>query len=96
MEFILPLKNGFTIYSKSGCPNCIHVKKLLQEHNMNYLIVDCDEYIIEEKENFLKFIQNLTGKEWKTFPMVFLNENFLGGFKETIEYIDTYISFDAF
>jgi glutaredoxin len=97
MEFELPLQEGFTIYSKSGCPNCINVKKILQEDNIEYLIIDCDEYLIEERENFLKFIQNLTGKEWKLFPIVFFDNIFLGGFKETKEYIDKkYISFDAF
>lgn len=96
MDFILPEKSKFTIYSKSGCPNCTHVKKLLQEHKIDYVIVDCDDYLIEERENFLEFIQKLIGKECKTFPMVFFDETFLGGFKETIEYIDTYISFNEF
>jgi glutaredoxin len=97
MEFVLPLKTKFTVYSKSGCPNCVNLKKLLQEYNIDYLIVDCDEYLIEERENFLKFMQNISEKEWKTFPMVFFDEKFLGGFKETKEYIDKfYISFDTF
>jgi glutaredoxin len=96
MEFILPSKKGFTIYSKSGCSNCINIKKLLQQHNIDYLMVDCDEYLIEDREFFLQFIQNITERECKLFPIVFFDGNFLGGFKETIEYIDTYISFDGF
>ena len=31
MEIEEPLKTGFTVYSKSGCPNCTKVKKLLTE-----------------------------------------------------------------
>ena len=26
-----PQTNGFTIYSKSGCPNCTRIKKILSE-----------------------------------------------------------------
>ena len=88
MEFKTPLKDGFTIYSKSGCPNCKSVKKLLEENKIEYFIVDCDEYIIMERDNFLEFIIDLVGKEVKTFPIVFFDGKFVGGFKETKEQID--------
>ena len=29
MSFEEPISKGFTIYSKSGCPNCRNVKNLL-------------------------------------------------------------------
>ena len=32
MEFIEPDKKGFTIYSKSGCPNCLTAKKIIKEN----------------------------------------------------------------
>jgi glutaredoxin len=86
--------NKFTIYSKSGCPNCIKVKRLLQEKQINFIVVDCDEFILEDKEAFLQFIQNLTNKEYKLFPMVFDNNQFIGGFNETLEYIDTLLNFN--
>ena len=87
MEFQLPSKTGFTIYSKSGCPNCVNVKKILQENKIEYLLIDCDEYLIEEREKFLKFIENISKKEIKMFPIVFFDANFLGGLKATKEYI---------
>ena len=87
IEFESPSKTGFTIYSKSGCPNCTSVKKLLQENKMEYLLIDCDEYLIEEREKFLGFIVEICKKEVKTFPMIFFDGKFLGGFKETKEYV---------
>jgi len=82
-----PSKTGFTIYSKSGCPNCTNVKKLLQENKIDYMLINCDEYLIEERDKFLEFIANLCEKEVKVFPMVFFDSKFIGGFKETKEYV---------
>lgn len=88
MEFQKPNEFGFTIYSKSGCPNCIKVKTLLKEKNLVYNIIDCDEYLIENKENFLLFIEEIAKQPCKLFPMVFNDTKFVGGFNETKEYID--------
>ena len=85
-------KNGeITVYSKSGCSGCTFVKRLLQEKNVFYSIIDCDEYILEQKEDFLLFIHELAGKEYKMFPMVFDDKKFIGGFNETNNYLDKYL-----
>ena len=34
IQFEYPSKNGFTIYSKSGCHNCSKIKKLLTEKHL--------------------------------------------------------------
>ena len=46
MDFEEPQLNGFTIYTKSGCKNCTKVKNLLDETNIFYKKVSCDEYLI--------------------------------------------------
>ena len=94
MEIESPLKTGFTIYSKSGCPNCIVVKKILQENKLVYSVINCDEYIIEDKKLFLKFISQLAEKECNVFPIVFFDGKFVGGFKETKEYVDKIMIFE--
>ena len=86
MEIPNPHSNGFTIYSKSGCSNCVKVKSLLKEKNVVFEVINCDDFLLEDKAGFLYFIYLLVGKEYRTFPMVFLNGIFLGGFKETEEY----------
>jgi glutaredoxin len=96
MEFEKPLKSGFTIYSKSGCPNCTKAKALLKSKNLLFKVIDCDEYIIENKETFLLFIISLTNKEVKTFPIIFYDGKFVGGYNETVKFVDDLLlAFDA-
>ena len=94
-EYIQPQKTGYTLYSKSGCPNCTKVKHLLKSVEPANLIVDCDDYLIENKQDFLQFIESLAGKEWKTFPMIFHNGQFVGGYQETIVYYEKQNAFDS-
>ena len=88
MEFELPANIGFTIYSKSGCLNCNKIKKVLKEKKFLFKEIICDEYIIEDKETFLNFIKNLTQEECKFFPIIFFDGKFVGGYDETLVYIE--------
>jgi glutaredoxin len=94
MEIEEPFKTGFTVYSKSGCSNCTKVKKLLAEYKAFFVVIDCDDYIIEDKENFVLFIKERANKEYKTFPMVFNDGKFIGGFTETQDYLNKLLTFD--
>ena len=79
----------YTVYSKSGCPKCNKVKELLKNKNLKFTVIDCDEYLIETKAEFLYFIQELTSQEWKTFPIVFNKDSrFIGGFIDTKLYLE--------
>ena len=94
-QFERPSKNGFTIYSKSGCPNCSKVKKLLKEKNLLFHVIDCDDYILGEKKPFLNFIKNISNKEISIFPIIFYDGKIVGGFNETNEFIEKLLlSFD--
>ena len=99
-EFIAPSLEGYTVYSKSGCPFCVKVKDLLQTlgrdgtQDILLAIVDCDEYLRNDRGGFLASIREWTGgREWKTFPMVFLEGRFLGGYTETKSYLDRAMAF---
>ena len=92
--FRTPSNKEYTIYSKSGCSNCNKVKKLLNLNNIPFTVIDCDEYLIERKEEFLLFIQELTNREWKTFPIVFTGDSlFIGGFTDTQVYLEELLEF---
>jgi len=82
----LPAEQGYTIYTKSQCSFCVKSKTLLKAEP--FTMIDCDEYIIEDKESFLKFIENLIGKPYRMFPMIFFDGKFLGGFAETKEHYE--------
>jgi glutaredoxin len=95
MDFEKPSAAGYTIYSKSRCPFCTKVKVLLEEEP--YTIIDCDQYLIDDdtKQQFLLFIENIAGKEYRTFPMIFKDGNFIGGFTETKVYYDKEHAFNS-
>jgi glutaredoxin len=88
MEFTEPYLNGFTIYSKSGCHNCTKIKTLLKEKKLFFNEIDCDEYLIEDKMLFLSFIENKAGKSHSTFPIVFYDGKFIGGYNDAVEHIE--------
>ena len=88
MEFISPNEKGFTVYGRSGCHYCTKVKQLLKSKEYIFSLVDCDEYVLEDKDNFLNFIKSFTDKEIKGFPMVFYDKIFIGGYNETKDYIN--------
>jgi len=94
MEFPYPQKEVLTVYSKSGCINCTKVKTLLKEKNLVFDVIDCDEFILENKDEFLLFMKQLIGKEYKIFPMVFDATIFIGGYNETNDYISKMLDFD--
>ncbi len=93
MDIPQPKKDEITVYSKSGCANCVNVKKLLKDKGIAFSVINCDEFIYEDKVGFLEFIRNLAGKEYKMFPMVFNGPEFIGGFKETEAYFNKQLDF---
>lgn len=79
-----PIKKGYTIYTKSECKYCIKTKELLKDEFPCPQYVLCDEFLsnIETKEIFLKEMETFIGKSYRTFPMVFYNGKFIGGYTE--------------
>ena len=78
--FPLPIE-GYTIYTKRECIFCDKAKELL--HNEKIFLVECDEF---DRELFLEFIDKLTPYSHRTFPYVFKDNVFIGGFTETERY----------
>lgn len=95
MEFPIPSTGKYTVYSKSGCSNCNRVKDLLKQKSVDFDQHNCDEYLLEAKEEFLAHIAALAGKEWRVFPMVFDDAGvFLGGYAETKEKLEKAIAWE--
>jgi len=82
-EFEKPSETGYTIYTKSACPFCVKAKALLL--NESPAVVDCDPWIANNasKQQFLDTMETHTKKPYKTFPMIFHNGEFVGGFDAT-------------
>jgi len=85
MEFTNPSNEGYTIYSKSGCPFCDKAKMLLSDETVT--LIDCDSYLINTKDEFLEFIKNISQKDHKTFPMIFKDAILIGGYSDLLNYL---------
>lgn len=94
MEFLKPHDDVFTVYSKSGCKNCIKVKQFLSSQQISFKTIECDDYIIENKDNFIFFMNVITNNKYKQFPVVFNNGNFIGEYSETVDYCNKIIDFN--
>ena len=96
-----PSENIFTIYSKSNCIYCTKVELLLEDYsndeNVEYKKINCDSYIEtpKDKEYFIIFMEKMAKVRPSTFPMVFHDKKFIGGFKEMETYLkDKSLKFD--
>jgi glutaredoxin len=85
MHFEMPI-DGYTVYTKTGCTYCIKLKDLFEEKHIECKYINCDEYIKENKDEFLTYMKTLT--DHKTFPMVFYDKICIGGFTETKQFIE--------
>jgi len=92
-EYEKPHESGYTVYTKSGCPNCSKVKNYLKNAITQLVLVDCDEYLIENKTAFLKFIEEFSGFTVKFFPIVFYEGKYIGGLTETEKHCSAMIAF---
>lgn len=86
--FILLYIMYWTIYTKSKCLYCDKVKELLK--GLDVVYINCDKYLTNEynKLFFLKSMKNKIGRSYNTFPMVFYNGEFIGGYNECLEQYD--------
>jgi glutaredoxin len=82
LNFHYPNEIGFTIYSKSGCKYCSFSKNLLIKNKHNFLLINCDDYLINNKNKFLDFIEKIIKRPYKLFPMIFNDGKFIGGYIE--------------
>jgi glutaredoxin len=82
-EFQKPSYDFFSVYSKINCPNCTKIKNILQSYKIEYNEIQCDEYLINNKDDFLNFISFLADIKIKQFPIIFYKGKYIGGYKET-------------
>lgn len=82
-----PNKEGFTLYSKSGCIQCTKLKEHLKAKNLLFSVIDCDEYLFEDKDMFLAHMYQMTNVIIKQFPIVFYEGNYVGSYNEAITFV---------
>jgi glutaredoxin len=67
------------IHSKTNCIYCVKVKELCQNYNIQYveILYDPKKEDYEDRKNRL-----LSLTSWKTFPQIFVDTEFIGGYNE--------------
>lgn len=71
------------IYSKTGCPYCSSAKEFLQAYKPK--IIEFTELSEKEQESVQNRIKEQTGKEYRTYPKIFIDNKFIGGFSDLQE-----------
>lgn len=74
-----PTKDGYTIYTKTGCKWCIHAKRVFSDATF----ICCDK-LLEDRDSFLEEMDKHT-KGHRTFPMVFYKGKFVGGYDKAVQ-----------
>jgi len=70
----------FQVYSKTNCPYCEAIEKVFKLKSIEY-----KKYLLNVDYSKEEFIEKFG--EGTTFPRVLLNDELLGGAKETINYL---------
>jgi glutaredoxin len=83
MNFSLPTKNGYFMYSKSGCKFCRMAQELLPD----VTVVNVDAHIETGKAKCLEKMATIAEVEIKTFPVIFFNQIFVGGYTESKDHL---------
>jgi glutaredoxin len=87
MDYPSPTIDLITIYSKSGCTYCKKAKSFLTSINKPFCMIDCDEFLLDNKADFLLFIKNLSNMDVTSFPIIFNGDTFIGGYNELVSAI---------
>lgn len=72
-------KHKTFIVTKSYCPHCVNAKELFTKKGKEFHEIDYNE----GKELVAEIIEK---KAYKSFPMIFLDGKFLGGYDQLKEY----------
>jgi len=73
-------KMNFTVYSKSGCPFCQQIIKILELAELKHVVYSLD-IDFSRNEFYAEFGEN------STFPQVICNDKKLGGSLDSIKYL---------
>ena len=63
---------NITIYTKSGCPNCVTAKNLLQSLNLEYKEID-----VEVGDRLANFVANYP--DARQMPQIWIGDQRVGG-----------------
>lgn len=77
---------NFTVYSKPNCPQCELAKAQISNRQLKYkeVILDVGQHKFEHLEYITRDELLALIPDAKTMPQIFLDEKYIGGYKELI------------
>lgn len=81
-------KDNIVVVSLKDCYSCIEAKKLLDSKQMKFKNIQYEMSDTESKNMWNKFILDTLKKDHKTFPKIFINTKFIGGFNDLQQLLD--------
>lgn len=73
--------NKWEIWAKPGCPYCEKAKKTISSLNEPYIVYDSDQARKDIEKRF-ENDKDPYKRNFKTWPKIFLNGNFIGGYSD--------------
>ena len=95
MNSKFPELDGFTIYSKMDCEYCIKAEELIISMKEDVNIIECDDVLSNSyvRTQFIEHMKKLIGFEYRTFPMIFKDRKFIGGYSELQNFLNENIAY---
>lgn len=97
MEYPQPASKDFTIYTISKCGYCNRFKNVLAKHSLPAAtIINCDLFVenATAKQDFFRFINEFSSpKKHQTFPVIFHNGEYIGGYMDACAYVEGMLEF---
>jgi glutaredoxin len=70
-------EDSWIIYTKEGCGYCENAKQLMTKLNLNFKIISG-----ENNKDILNIMKSINRQDFKTWPKIFKNNIFIGGYKD--------------
>lgn len=83
----------FILYCKSNCDKCEKSKKLLEKEEC--IIFNCDKMLKNNREEFIRSMELKTKRPFKTFPIIFIDDTYLGGYEDLTSHLIFEIDIDS-
>lgn len=72
----------FTIFALEGCTYCHQAEKFLKTKKQSVVSYEFKKLPIKKQKEIMSKIINQTGKTYEYYPMIFLDNKFIGGFQD--------------
>ena len=87
MSLLVP---NIIIYGGAACPNCIKAKQAVELLNLSYNYIDIGSKELGEWATFFDDPKNKIPSSHRSVPIIFINDEFLGGYSQLCTYLNNY------